>query len=43
VTCHSFEALQAAYARDWVQVNMVRWNPRGAHMDADVENGWRSS
>jgi aryl-alcohol dehydrogenase-like predicted oxidoreductase len=37
VTCHSFEALQAAQASDWVQVNMVRWNPRGAHMDADVK------
>jgi predicted aldo/keto reductase-like oxidoreductase len=37
VTCHSFEALQAAYASDWVQVNMVRWNPRGAHMDSNVK------
>jgi predicted aldo/keto reductase-like oxidoreductase len=37
VTCHSFAALQAAYASDWVQINQVRWNPRRAHMDADVE------
>jgi aryl-alcohol dehydrogenase-like predicted oxidoreductase len=37
VTCHSFEALQAAEASDWVQINMVRWNTRGAHMDADVK------
>ena len=37
VTCHSFEALRAAEASDWVQINQVRWNPRGAHMDSDVE------
>lgn len=37
VTCHNFGALQAAAASDWVQINQVRWNPRGAHMDADVE------
>jgi predicted aldo/keto reductase-like oxidoreductase len=37
VTCHSFEALKAAEASDWVQVNQVRWNPRAAHMDAAVE------
>jgi 1-deoxyxylulose-5-phosphate synthase len=37
VTCHSFGALQAAAASDWVQINQVRWNPRRAHMDADVE------
>jgi len=37
VTCHSFKALKAAEASDWVQINQVRWNPRGAHMDADVE------
>jgi aryl-alcohol dehydrogenase-like predicted oxidoreductase len=37
VTCHSFEALKAAEASDWVQVNQVRWNPRGAHMDAGGE------
>ncbi len=37
VTCHSFAALQAAAASDWVQINQVRWNPRGAHMDAEVK------
>jgi predicted aldo/keto reductase-like oxidoreductase len=37
VTCHSFPALQAAYASDWVQFNQVRWNPKGKHMDSDVE------
>jgi aryl-alcohol dehydrogenase-like predicted oxidoreductase len=37
VTCHSLTALQAAAASDWVQINQVRWNPRGAHMDADVQ------
>jgi aryl-alcohol dehydrogenase-like predicted oxidoreductase len=37
VTCHSFAALQAAAASDWVQINQVRWNPRGSHMDADVQ------
>jgi aryl-alcohol dehydrogenase-like predicted oxidoreductase len=37
VTCHSFGALKAAAASDWVEINQVRWNPRGAHMDAEVE------
>jgi predicted aldo/keto reductase-like oxidoreductase len=37
VTCHSFAALQAAEASDWVQVNMVRWNAQRKHMDNDVE------
>ena len=37
VTCHSFEALRAAEASEWVQINQVRWNPKGSHMDADVE------
>jgi aryl-alcohol dehydrogenase-like predicted oxidoreductase len=37
VTCHSFEALQAAHDSDWVQINMVRWNQRQAHMDNNVE------
>ena len=37
VTCHSFEALEAAVASDWVEINQVRWNPRAAHMDAEVE------
>jgi len=37
VTCHSFAALQAAEASDWVQINQVRWNSRESHMDADVK------
>ncbi|HEY0375534.1 MAG TPA: aldo/keto reductase [Pyrinomonadaceae bacterium] len=37
VTCHSFGALEAAATSDWVELNQVRWNPRGAHMDAEVE------
>lgn len=37
VTCHSFAALEAAQASDWVQINQVRWNSRESHMDADVE------
>jgi len=37
VTCHSFAALEAAAASDWVQINQVRWNPRASHMDAGVE------
>jgi aryl-alcohol dehydrogenase-like predicted oxidoreductase len=38
VTCHSWEALEAAAASDWVQVHQVRWNPGRAHMDGDVED-----
>ena len=37
VTCHSFEALQAAAASPWVDTNQVRWNARAIHGDADVE------
>jgi predicted aldo/keto reductase-like oxidoreductase len=37
VTCHSFQALEAAAASRWVEINQVRWNPRAAHMDAGVE------
>jgi 1-deoxyxylulose-5-phosphate synthase len=37
VTCHSLAALQAAAASDWVEIHQVRWNPRGSHMDADVQ------
>ena len=36
VTCHSFGALEAAASSDWVEINQVRWNPRAAHMDAEV-------
>lgn len=37
VTCHSFAALEAAAASDWVQINQVRWNSRESHMDNDVK------
>lgn len=37
VTCHSFEALQAAEASDWVQLHQVRWNSKASHMDAEME------
>jgi predicted aldo/keto reductase-like oxidoreductase len=37
VTCHSYPALEAAYASDWVQFNQVRFNPKKAHMDNEVE------
>ncbi|HEY8559426.1 MAG TPA: aldo/keto reductase [Pyrinomonadaceae bacterium] len=37
VTCHSFAALEAAAASDWVDINQVRWNSRRSHMDADVK------
>ena len=37
VTCHSFGALRAAAASDWAEINQVRWNPGGAHMDSEVE------
>jgi 1-deoxyxylulose-5-phosphate synthase len=36
-SCHSIEALRAAAASPWVEVDLVRINPIGAHMDADSE------
>jgi aryl-alcohol dehydrogenase-like predicted oxidoreductase len=37
VSCHSIEALRAAAAAsDWVDIDLVRLNPVGAHMDADA-------
>jgi len=35
VSCHSIEALRAAARSQWVEVDLVRLNPVGAHMDAD--------
>ena len=35
VSCHSLPALQAAAASPWVEVDLVRLNPIGSHMDAD--------
>jgi aryl-alcohol dehydrogenase-like predicted oxidoreductase len=36
-SCHSIEALRAAAASTWVDVDLVRINPIGAHMDADPD------
>ena len=36
-SCHSIEALRAAAASPWVEVDLVRLNPVGAHMDADPQ------
>src|SRR4029078_10690429 len=36
-SCHSIEALRAAARSPWVEVDLVRINPVGAHMDADPE------
>ncbi len=36
-SCHSIEALRAAAASPWVDVDLVRINPIGAHMDADPD------
>jgi 1-deoxyxylulose-5-phosphate synthase len=34
-SCHSIEALRAADNSPWVEVDLVRINPIGSHMDAD--------
>jgi 1-deoxyxylulose-5-phosphate synthase len=34
-SCHSIEALRAAAASPWVEVDLARVNPIGSHMDAD--------
>ena len=36
-SCHSIEALQAAAKSPWVEVDLVRMNPIGSHMDGDPE------
>jgi aryl-alcohol dehydrogenase-like predicted oxidoreductase len=33
ISCHSIGALRAAAESDWVQVDLVRYNPAGSHMD----------
>lgn len=35
VSCHSLKALKTAAADPWVEVDLVRLNPIGSHMDAD--------
>jgi aryl-alcohol dehydrogenase-like predicted oxidoreductase len=37
VSCHTLSALKKAAETDWVQVDLVRFNPTGASMDADPE------
>ena len=37
VSCHSIEALRAAARSPWVEVDLVRLNPVGEHMDADPQ------
>jgi 1-deoxyxylulose-5-phosphate synthase len=34
-SCHSIEALRAAARSPWVEIDLVRINPIGSHMDAD--------
>src|SRR5256714_3625970 len=34
-SCHSIEALRAAAASPWVEVDLARINPIGSHMDAE--------
>jgi len=34
-SCHTMEALRAAAKSPWVEVDLVRINPIGSHMDAD--------
>src|SRR5713226_7480226 len=36
-SCHSIEALRAAAKSPWVEVDLVRINPTGSHMDADPD------
>ncbi|HEY7617512.1 MAG TPA: aldo/keto reductase [Terriglobales bacterium] len=36
-SCHSIEALRAAAKSPWVEVDLARINPIGAHMDDDPE------
>ena len=37
VSCHSLPALKAAAASSWVEVDLVRLNPIGSHMDSDPQ------
>jgi len=37
VSCHTLEALKTAANSDWVQVDLVRFNPVGVAMDADPQ------
>jgi predicted aldo/keto reductase-like oxidoreductase len=37
-SCHSIEALRTAAKSPWVEVDLVRINPIGSHMDADPDS-----
>jgi len=37
ISCHSLEALNTAADEPWVDVDLARYNPGGARMDADVD------
>ena len=36
VSCHSLSALETAADEPWVEIDLARYNPAGAQMDADV-------
>ena len=42
VSCHSLPARAKAAELDWVDVNLVRINPQGAHMDTPAET-WNAT
>jgi predicted aldo/keto reductase-like oxidoreductase len=42
VSCHSLPALTRAAELDWVDVNLVRVNPQGAHMDTSDVRSWNA-
>lgn len=42
VSCHSLPALTTAARLDWVDVNLVRINPQGAHIDTPAEE-WNAT
>ena len=42
ISCHSLPALTTAAELDWVDVNLVRINPQGAHIDTPAEE-WNAT
>jgi predicted aldo/keto reductase-like oxidoreductase len=42
VSCHSLPALRTAAELDWVDVNLVRINPQGSHLDTPAET-WNAT
>ncbi len=43
VSCHSLPALTRAAELDWVDVNLVRVNPQGSHMDTADVKSWNAA